>query len=491
MLAGDRGAAFRPRTLLLAGVAVILGASQYAFTALRAWQTPVAYSELTGGFSLGSFLRFVAGGEFQSRLFAFSASQLLLDRLPMYAHLLMRQISAIGVLGGLAGIVLCLRRRRLGILFVLAFLGNCVFVLNYDMPAVEDLFIPSFLVMSIFLGYTLAWLFSWVGLAGRNRRSLVLRAALPVVLFLVASPTVVSAYGYANQRNNVDDAWLVASFIQRLPKGTILLNDDYRTHVFQLYYLLGEGRRAGDDIYAIQTYSPGQTVEDYRAGKTTTSFDGRSYQLPAGLHMIYTGTDTGMLSSHGLNVSEVRYNDGTLLSFLAAVPPSSLVLLSAQGNVVGALDGAQQAFADLGITRLPANKATSYIAIGGHGVEGLAATVMTGSSRLILILPRDAALGPGYQAPLPITITSAGSTTSRLQAVVSDLRRMDLRQLRIDLRVPSNSMIVVDGKDRSPGKRGLNVVVLDAATGAFRSATNVDSARTLGIDETVVYDVAP
>jgi len=138
----------------------------------------------------------------------------------------------------------------------------------------------------------------------------------------------------------------------------------------------------------------------------------------------------------------------------------------------------------------PSGTAAGHIAVGARGVSGFAGTTLSSPDPLTLTIRKGDALGAGYHSPADISITSTGVAGSRLRAILSNLRRLDW-QLWRDMLVSSGSQIVVNGRALAPGGPGLNIVVLDAQTGALRSSTHTDIGRTLGINEIVVYDVGP
>src|SRR5205823_7950029 len=80
------------------------------------------------------------------------------DRLLFGLGELSKQYTPVGILAGLAGLVVLWRRLRAeAILFALMLVANFAFAMNYALVGYLY-FIPTYLIFGIFLGISLAWL---------------------------------------------------------------------------------------------------------------------------------------------------------------------------------------------------------------------------------------------------------------------------------------------------------------------------------------------
>jgi hypothetical protein len=137
----------RPGSWLVGLLGIGLGLLPYSYILLRAAQGAV-YSEfppLAGRSLLEAFGDYVTGGQFRGAFFAtfHSGPAALLSRVQFFADLLMHQFGWWGVGLGLLGlIVLWGRDRALAVGLGLAFLGETVFPLGYDIIDPEVYFIP-------------------------------------------------------------------------------------------------------------------------------------------------------------------------------------------------------------------------------------------------------------------------------------------------------------------------------------------------------------
>ncbi|MGD8466741.1 MAG: DUF2723 domain-containing protein [Anaerolineae bacterium] len=107
------------------------------------------------------------------------------DRLLFFAQTLQRDFTWIGVVLGLGGLVMQLRRRPVGALFLLSsFVLHGFLAANHHLPRQWTFFIPSFLIFALWIGEGLGAV--WAGLEdsrpGRSKAGVALLAALAILM---------------------------------------------------------------------------------------------------------------------------------------------------------------------------------------------------------------------------------------------------------------------------------------------------------------------
>ncbi|MBM3151930.1 MAG: DUF2723 domain-containing protein, partial [Chloroflexi bacterium] len=100
---------------------------------------------------------------------------------------LWRNTLGLGALLGLAGLATNLRQQwKIRIAFLLIFLGNAVFFINYRVMDKDTMFLPAYLVWSVWAGEGIAWLENaLVRLSGRVQAPLPVKQGMAVIMTLV------------------------------------------------------------------------------------------------------------------------------------------------------------------------------------------------------------------------------------------------------------------------------------------------------------------
>ncbi len=145
----DRRALMDLRGLAKMAALFALGALQFVYILLRAMQhPPYAYADAS---TVSSWLYFITAREYSAFAFAFPAYELP-QRISMYIDLLAANFSLVGIAIGIAGIVLLARKSK-AVLALLAsmFLLNVWFFSQFLTGDVSAMFIPSYLIFSLFM----------------------------------------------------------------------------------------------------------------------------------------------------------------------------------------------------------------------------------------------------------------------------------------------------------------------------------------------------
>jgi hypothetical protein len=136
-----------------AALATFAGACFYLYLPIRsAMNPPMSFA---GGATVEQFTWSITGGAYKDW---FITDYALGERLLYVLALFDIHLTAIGLLLGVTGLVLLVRRdRHLGIGLVLALLGNVWFFFDYQVHDLEVFFLPAATVLCMGAGLTLTW----------------------------------------------------------------------------------------------------------------------------------------------------------------------------------------------------------------------------------------------------------------------------------------------------------------------------------------------
>lgn len=145
----DKEVFVKPRLILTVLLFIILGALQYSYSLWRYHDPSTLYMDMQTP-NLNKLLYAVTGAHFKPKMYAFTPGQVLLQRIPMFFGLLWREYLILLPLIFFG--FFRVRDLRINLFFVLAILGNLFFALNYDIPDIFIYFIPTYLILAVYLG---------------------------------------------------------------------------------------------------------------------------------------------------------------------------------------------------------------------------------------------------------------------------------------------------------------------------------------------------
>ena len=207
-----------------------------------------------------------------ARMFAFTFGQMLGNRIPLYLADLWHQLGGLLLLVPLGWTTL--RRggtSEFNTLLGLAFAGNTLFALGYRIGDIQVLFIPSTLVLTIWIGCGLRKL---LGLLERRPAVLGigLAALIPVALLVAGLPE-------ASRHNDTAIQDSLEGMLTALePTGAALLTPNYNVSGFLWYELIGEGWQQRG-LYLMPHYA-GESGNDLAAFVRAYAVDGHPYRVP-------------------------------------------------------------------------------------------------------------------------------------------------------------------------------------------------------------------
>lgn len=176
-LFGEHRRASRASTIGWVGFFIALGVAQYGYLFwASASDSPYLEYRVTDA---RSFVDYVSGAHYRGRMFAFGWSEMLSERLPRFALLVLRNSCWIALLAPLAVFGAFwpppavrtnrdVRSARLQVTFVLllAGLGQLTWLCAYDIPDIDVYAIPLLLIVAVLSGQGAECLRAWLVLAG-------------------------------------------------------------------------------------------------------------------------------------------------------------------------------------------------------------------------------------------------------------------------------------------------------------------------------------
>jgi hypothetical protein len=304
VLSDRRRALTRGNVAFVAG-AVVVGAAQYLY---------LLHMDRVGGYveypieGLGDIVTYVTGGPFKDAMFDFTPRQLLEERLPQVwgfvrsEYLVLLVPIAYGLVRGLRQ----RDRARRAIALYLALLGlaSAFYATNFNVLDVIVFFLPSFLVLAVFLGIGLEGLVR----AALSRRPASWPVAAAVALTLAAVPLVTGLVDYprASQRGNVADAARIDRAIAAAGHHAVFVTDNYQDSEYLWYHVIGEGLGPRRDLVVSNQLSVDEIATYFEGGDSRLTTDAATLVEP-GPPRILTATreQARALRRAGLHVVEV------------------------------------------------------------------------------------------------------------------------------------------------------------------------------------------
>lgn len=437
--------------LLFGLVFMLLPLTLYLFTNQHFSQSPYFQPDQS---YLGQFFGFVLGQQYHHMLFALEPEGLL-SRIGVYIYFLLRDYTLLVPLAGLAGLIGCmLRWPELLPPLVLFWLGHIVFSLNYAVADVEVFFLPTYLVLCIFVGFFYKIAFDFLSRTNPYLGTVflvVIPLCFPLYLLVFQHGGALHSFGYrvpegVAMTQHLPGYRLAKEYLEDLPPNAYYaIRDDWK-HVWTLRYI-HEVERWRDDVTllvyegSVTALQLASAVEDHAVFVEDPAFAERA------------GTKELILRrNRGVNVSD------SIASFIDDQTNGTLLLVAEKLEGERILEeSAIDALGSAGIPRdLLVNKDFALGAVGAVGAEERSAIIQTTETYSTLHVSQGTELtGTAYGTAADITINVGAWTMGNF------------------------ANIFVDGRDFSPNLRGLNIVAMSPAS-RFVDASrvvNFDTAR--------------
>jgi hypothetical protein len=216
------------------GGLILLGLVPYAYPVVRSLDldTPYLAHSVT---NLAELWGYATGSAFRGEMFAFTTSQLLYERVPMFTRFFWHECAPLIPLAvvGLVALADCVTVVYLG----LVFLGHVVFSLGYAIGDVDNYFIPTYFATAVLAGVGLERvLSSRVG----QRVPAVLCLSLPLALGAYHRPEVQRLKG-------PEQAEPMRALLEDSRDGALIIAR-YNDYMYLLYFTLAE-RPRGPSVF--------------------------------------------------------------------------------------------------------------------------------------------------------------------------------------------------------------------------------------------------
>jgi hypothetical protein len=145
--------------------------------------------------------------------------------------------------------VLVLRRRPVQVFMLLALAGNVLFSMNYDIPDIAPYFLPTLLLLAVYLAVALDW--THAALSQQQ-----IHAPLATLLLLPLAYWGMNAEPLRLEANTVG-AEVVYDVLQTVESDAVIVSPHYPFEQYFWYYLIGEEEwQARRDVYLINEFDP-------------------------------------------------------------------------------------------------------------------------------------------------------------------------------------------------------------------------------------------
>lgn len=308
LLATGARRVLRPRVLLPAALIVASGFLQYVYILMRT-RARSRYLEAQAS-TLAELVDVVRARRYEDYLFAFSWDQFLHERLPALAQLVRAELSLIGVILAVVGVIFLLRRDwRVGLLLSLMFAGLALFAVNLFGDLQGFLVIPLALAPPMIAAGADAVRQACARLTGREWL-----AAVPViVLFLLPASLLRANFAANDWSTRTGQARFFRALFAQMPAQAALLPEDYLAD-HTVAYLQG-AERGARVRKIVQPRTDAETVRElFASGLPVFVLDGRYAELaPRGFHFERVNLSTALaLAARREGRAEGRHGDGAV-----------------------------------------------------------------------------------------------------------------------------------------------------------------------------------
>jgi hypothetical protein len=459
-LAGPRSIVRRPREAALVAGGALAGVCTYLYYVIRPLMGP-AYVEFPID-GAGRFFDFVTGAQFRGYMFAFDAPTMLTDRLQWLADLARANVGVpLLALAAAGAFVLTRKDWRLAVGFVAAVALSSIYAMGYSVP---DAYVDAMPALYLTLALSAVGFASLVRFAALRVRTPHVSAVATVVMLIA-----IGAERHDDLRRNAvvldrsgEDR--LARYANRVfktvqPGSTILTGSDPTFHALA-YHTLGLGR--GHDAGIVVISQSGRSCEDVLAASDRFHTRGEVY---ASMEI------AGCLVDAGRRVQGWDFSR-TLPEYLRAVRRDRLVLIAIRDEGTAALDAATWSALDaLGVLKgVRGREGWSYAAAFVRTADGFAGLSDAGERGASVVLERGGRIAGAYRTPVAVAVHSGGQASGR------------------------PAILAAGGVDYGRSHRGVQVLVLDLATGTPIERQVFDTHRTTSLrdlDFVRVVDDAP
>ena len=222
---------FQPKRLILIFVFFLLGLTIYVFLPIRSSQNPVM--DWGNPQSWVTFKRHVSGWQYQVWMFAESTGTLV-SNLKNFVQLFFHQFPWYLLPLSILGIYrLFVRDRKILIFFLIFFLVNVFYGINYVIPDIDPYFLGAFLVNAVFIGVGLHFVFRLIVNSGLHKT-----LSQSIIILFIFLPLILLKKNYFEADRSRDHfAYDFASNVMRSVKKDAVIMTNVWDHYSPWLYL--------------------------------------------------------------------------------------------------------------------------------------------------------------------------------------------------------------------------------------------------------------
>lgn len=249
----------------------LMGLSQYIYILIRASQFP-QYSVISPG--IDEWWMLIIAKQYSYYLI-FSLSSIP-ERILIYFGHLKANFFIMGYILGVIGIIGLINKNiKLAMLLIVMFILNIIFYLNYYVFDVEFMFIPSFLIFSIFIGVGVITAFDLIKyildkVEGKTKSKNIKRNILKIlIIFILASSLVmVPITSYINNYNQIEQQdgdsfeYFVSTTLNEVPSNSTIITYWKAFTAFK-YFQIVEGINSNVTVIPVEDDDVLKVVDQY------------------------------------------------------------------------------------------------------------------------------------------------------------------------------------------------------------------------------------
>jgi hypothetical protein len=283
---------------------IVLSALQYTYFVWRTFDPNTIYLEMSAP-DLKTFLWFVTGSYFRTQMFAFSAKELILDRIPFFLGLLWSELG-IFILISILGILVYLRRDwRITLFLLLGFAGNTFYALNYRIQDIFPFFIPSYYYLVVFIGLGLLAAKEWFF---KKRTALIY-----AFIWVLPAALLITNYSKVDLHKATAKINETQAIVNHTLPNSLVITSDYNVYEYMMYYWAAEGWRE-NNIYLMSSLNI-DALSAY-IQQDQPKYTSLGLKAPPGLNIYFAGIseeDIQTLRQKGIFITPIK--EGLLFKY--------------------------------------------------------------------------------------------------------------------------------------------------------------------------------
>jgi len=246
----DRSTYWNPKKIMIVLGCIAIGLSQYMYIFWRTSDPTTLFLES----DTHSWLNFMRSPG-TNVAFHMGLYEIIADRIPLALEffwvnfLLLIPLAVWGFF--------LVKYRWLNVTLLLLLVANTLLVLQLEFPGPDGVYMPSFLVVAIYIGFAL----------GEIDRRYFHKIGYALVLLAVPALFLTINYRQVDQSQHTLHAEIVEKILVELDDGALIIADEYEYATYLWYYLIGEGQ-SQRNIYALPDFDTNaKEIHSYLTGE--------------------------------------------------------------------------------------------------------------------------------------------------------------------------------------------------------------------------------